>query len=118
MGTVPVAPSTKPPIGKTMPIVLALTGAVVLIGASTAYNVISGSSHKQDAAKSTLPARPSTADTQQVSNFQKQQALLQKSDAEHAQLQQAIAAMNAQEQGMQRAGAGHRTRAGATHSAA
>ena len=100
MGTVPVAPSTKPPIGKTMPIVLALTGAVVLIGASTAYNVISGSSHKQEAAKSTLPARPSTADTQQVGNFQKQQALLQKSDAEHAQLQQAIAAMNAQEQGM------------------
>ncbi len=100
MGTVPVAPSTKPPIGKTMPIVLALTGAVVLIGASTAYNVISGSGSKKEATKSTLPARPSTADTQQVSNFQKQQALLQKSDAEHAQLQQAIAAMNAQEQGM------------------
>ena len=100
MGTVPVAPSTKPPIGKTMPIVLALTGAIALIGVSTAYNVMTSSSHKQDAAKSTLPARPSTADTQQVNNFQKQQALLQKSDAEHAQLQQAIAAMNAQEQGM------------------
>ena len=100
MGTVPVAPSTKPPIGKTLPIVLALTGAVALIGVSTAYNVITGSGHKQEAAKSTLPARPSTADTQQVSNFQKQQALLQKSDAEHAQLQQAMAAMNAQEQGM------------------
>ena len=101
MGTVPVAPSTKPPIGKTLPIVLALTGAIALIGISTAYNVMTGSGHKQDATKSTLPARPSTADTQQVSNFQKQQALLQKSDAEHAQLQQAIAAMNAQEQGMQ-----------------
>ncbi len=101
MGTVPVAPSTKPPIGKTFPIVLALTGAIALIGISTAYNVMTGSSHKQEAAKSTLPARPSTADTQQVSNFEKQQALLQKSDAEHAQLQQAIAAMNAQEQGMQ-----------------
>ena len=100
MGTVPVAPSTKPPIGKTLPIVLALTGAVALIGVSTAYNVITGSGHKQEAAKSTLPVRPSTADTQQVSNFQKQQALLQKSDAEHAQLQQAMAAMNAQEQGM------------------
>ncbi len=100
MGTVPVAPSTKPPIGKTLPIVLALTGAVALIGVSTAYNVITGSGHKQEAAKSTLPASPSTADTQQVSNFQKQQALLQKSDAEHAQLQQAMAAMNAQEQGM------------------
>ncbi len=100
MGTVPVAPSTKPPIGKTLPIVLALTGAVALIGVSTAYNVITSSGHKQEAVKSTLPARPSTADTQQVSNFQKQQALLQKSDAEHAQLQQAMAAMNAQEQGM------------------
>ena len=100
MASVPVAPTAKPPIGKTMPIVLALTGAVVLIGASTAYNVISGSSHKQEAANSTLPARPSTADTQQVSGFEKQQALIQKSDAEHAQLQQAVAAMNAQEQGM------------------
>ncbi len=100
MGTVPVAPSTKPPIGKTLPIVLALTGAIALIGVSTAYNVMTGSGHKQEAAKSTLPARPSTADTQQVSGFEKQQALIQKSDAEHAQLQQAIAAMNAQEQGM------------------
>ena len=101
MGTVPVAPSTKPPIGKTLPIVLALTGAIALIGVSTAYNVMTSSGHKQEAAKSTLPAKPSTADTQQVSNFEKQQALLQKSDAEHAKLQQAIAAMNAQEQGMQ-----------------
>jgi hypothetical protein len=66
MGTVPVAPSTKPPIGKTLPIVLALTGVVALIGVSTAYNVMTGSGHKQEAAKSTLPARPSTADTEQV----------------------------------------------------
>jgi type IV secretory pathway VirB10-like protein len=101
MGTVPVAPSTKPPIGKTLPIVLALTGAVALIGVSTAYNVMTGSGHKQEAAKSTLPARPSTADTEQVNSFEKQQALIQKTDAEHAQLQQAMAAMNAQEQGMQ-----------------
>ena len=100
MASVPIAPSAKSPIGKTMPIVLALTGAVVLIGASTAYNVITSSGHKQEAAKSTLPAKPSTADTQQVNGFEKQQALIQKSDAEHAQLQQAIAAMNAQEQGM------------------
>ena len=99
MGTVPVAPSAKPPIGKTMPIVLALTGAMVLLGVSTAYNVMTGG-HKQDATKSTLPARPSTADTQQVNGFEKQQALIQKSDAEHAQLQQAVAALNAQEQGM------------------
>ncbi len=100
METVPVPPSTKPPIGKTLPIVLALTGAVVLLGVSAAYNAVTSSGHKQEAAKSALSARPATADTQQVSNFEKQQALMQKSDAEHAQLQQAVAAMNAQEQGM------------------
>ena len=100
MASVPVTPSTKPPIGKTMPIILALTGAMILLGVSTAYNVMTGSGTKKDPAKSTLPARPSTADTQQVSGFEKQQALIQKSDAEHAQLQQAVAAMNAQEQGM------------------
>jgi type IV secretory pathway VirB10-like protein len=100
MGTVPVVPSPKPPIGKTMPIVLVLTGAVVLIGASTAYNTLTGS-HKKEPGKSTLQSRPSTADTQQVSGFEKQQALIQKSDAERAQLQQAVAALQAQEQGMQ-----------------
>ena len=100
MGTVPVVPSGKPPIGRTMPIVLVLTGAVVLIGASTAYNVFTGS-HKKEPAKSTLQSRPSTADTQQVNGFEKQQALIQKSDADNAKLQQSIANMEAQERGMQ-----------------
>ena len=101
MGSVPVIPPAKPPIGKTMPIVLVLTGAVVLIGASTTYNVITGSGQKKDPAKSALSSRPSTADNQQVNSFEKQQALIQKADAEHAQLQQAVAALNAQERGMQ-----------------
>ncbi len=99
MGSVPVTPVGKPPIGKTMPIVLVLTGAVVLIGVSTAYNMATGS-HKKEPAKSVLQSRPSTADNQQVGNFEKEQALIQKSDADHAQLQQQIAAMQAQEQGM------------------
>ncbi len=105
MGTVPVVPTGKPPIGKTMPIVLVLTGAVVLIGASTAYNTITGG-HKKEPAKSTLQSRPATADTQQVNGFEKQQALIQKSDAENAQLQQAVAALQAQEQSMQAQGQG------------
>ena len=105
MGTVPVVPPAKPPIGRTMPIVLVLTGAVVLIGASTAYNVATGS-HKKEPAKSTMQSRPATADTQQVSGFEKQQALIQKSDAQNAQLQQAVAALQAQEQGMQAQGQG------------
>ena len=100
MGTVPVVPPAKPPIGKTMPIVLVLTGAVVLIGVSTAYNMATGG-HKKEPTKSTMTSRPATADTQQVNGFERQQALIQKSDAEHARLQQAVAALQAQEQGMQ-----------------
>ena len=98
MDTVPQQPVAKPPIKKTMPIVLVLLGAVVLIGASTAYNALTSSNHKKEAAKSTLQARPATADPQQVAGFQKQQALIAKNDAEQAQLQQAIAALQAQDQ--------------------
>ena len=100
MGTVPAVPPGKPPIGKTLPIVLVLTGAVALIGVSTAYNTLT-SSHKKEAAKSTMQSRPSTADAQQVNGFQKQQELIQKGDAEHAQMQQAVASLEAQERGMQ-----------------
>jgi type IV secretory pathway VirB10-like protein len=105
MATVPVEPKAKSPIARTMPIVLVLTGAVVLIGASSAYNALIGS-HKKEPAKSALQARPATADTQQVSSFEKQQALIQKSDAQNTQLQQAVAALQAQEQGMQAQGQG------------
>ena len=57
MGTVPVVPSAKPPIGKTMPIVLVLTGAVVLIGASTAYNAVTGS-HKKGSCQERVAVPP------------------------------------------------------------
>ena len=100
MDTVPQQPVAKPPIKKTMPIVLVLLGAVVLIGASTAYNALTSSNHKKEAAKSTLQTRPATADPQQVTGFQKQQALIAKNDAEQAQLQQAIAALQAQDHGI------------------
>ena len=71
MGSVPIVPAGKPPIGKMMPLVLVLTGAVVLIGVSTAYHAATGG-HKKEPAKSALQARPSTADNQQVGNFEKQ----------------------------------------------
>ncbi|MDQ2835327.1 MAG: hypothetical protein M3Y50_16610 [Acidobacteriota bacterium] len=83
-----------------MPIVLVFTGAVILIGASTVYNVATDS-NKMEPSKSALPSRPATADTQQVSGFEKQQALIQKSDAQRAQLQQAIAALQAKERATQ-----------------
>jgi type IV secretory pathway VirB10-like protein len=100
METVPQQPTAKPPIRKTMPIVLVLLGAVLLIGISTAYNAMTGSSRKKEAAKSALQTRPATADPQQVTGFEKQQQLIAKNDAEQAQLQQAIAALQAQDRGI------------------
>lgn len=99
MGSVPVVPATKSPIGRTLPIVLVLTGATALIGASAAYNTFS-SSHKQGPGKSNLSARPTTADPQQVGSFEKQQALIARTDAQNTKLQQAIAVLEAQEKGM------------------
>ena len=98
METVPPQPTAKPPIKKTMPIVLVLLGAVLLIGISTAYNAMTGSRRKKEAAKSALQTRPSTADPQQVTGFEKQQAMIAKNDAEQAKLKQAIAALQAQDQ--------------------
>jgi type IV secretory pathway VirB10-like protein len=100
METVPQQPTAKPPIRKTMPIVLVLLGAVLLIGISTAYNAMTGSSRKREAAKSVLQTRPATADPQQVTGFEKQQQLIAKNDSEQAQLRQAIAALQAQDRGI------------------
>jgi len=97
MDTVPVSPVPKTPIRRTMPIVLVLLGAVLLIGLSTAYNAVTGGSHKREPAKSALQIKPSTADPQQVSGFEKQQQLIAKNDEQQAQLQQAMAALQAQE---------------------
>ena len=102
MGTVPSLPPAKPPINKTLPIVLVTLGAVSLIGVSTAYNVATGG-HNKEAAKSAMQAQPATAGSQQVGNFQQQQALIQKSDEQSKKLQQAAAALQAQEEAMQHA---------------
>jgi type IV secretion system protein VirB10 len=98
MGTVPVQPNAKPPISKTMPIVLVLLGSVMLIALATGYNAMTAASHKKDAAaKSALQTKPATANPQQVTGFEKQQQLLAKNDEEQARLQQAMAALQAQD---------------------
>jgi type IV secretory pathway VirB10-like protein len=97
METVPQQPIAKPPIKRTMPIVLVLLGAVLLIGLSAAYNALTGSSRKKQVAKSALQSRPATANPQQVTGFEKQQQLIAKNDAQQAQLQQAMATLEAQE---------------------
>ncbi len=98
METVPEQPVTKAPIQKTLPIVLVLLGGVLLIGVSTAYNLIGG--HKKDAQKSAMQTRPSTADPQQVSGFERQQEQIAKNDAENLQMQKAMAALRPQDQGV------------------
>jgi len=101
METVPAQPTAKAPIKRTLPVVLVLLGAVVLIGVSTAYNAMTGASRKKGAAaSSTLQTKPATADTQQVTGFARQQQLLAKNDQERAQLQQTIAALQAQDRGI------------------
>ncbi|NYF54110.1 TrbI/VirB10 family protein [Tunturiibacter gelidoferens] len=100
METVPEQLQSKTPIKRTMPIVLALLGVVILIGISTAYNALTSGSRKREATKSALATRPATADPQQVTGFENQQALLAKNDAEQKQIQAAIAALKAQDQGI------------------
>ncbi|AXC15977.1 Conjugative transfer protein TrbI (plasmid) [Acidisarcina polymorpha] len=97
MDTVPQQPVAKPPIQKTLPIVLVLLGGVLLIGISTVFNLIAG--HKKEAAKSTMQTKPSTADPQQVSGFEKQQEQIAKNDQDNLQMQKALAALRAQDQG-------------------
>jgi type IV secretion system protein VirB10 len=84
-----------------MPIVLVLLGSVMLIALATGYNAMTAGSHKKDAAaKSTLQTKPATANPQQVTGFEKQQQLLAKNDEEQTRLQQAMAALQAQDHGI------------------
>jgi type IV secretion system protein VirB10 len=96
--TVPPQPAGKPPIARTLPIVLVLTGAVLLIGASTAYNAMGN--HKRDPGKSALPVRPSTANPQQINGFEKTQADITKTDAQNLEMQKTIAALRAADAGI------------------
>ncbi len=77
--TVPRQPQAEAPLKKGLPLVIGLIAAVLLFGVSNALNLISG--HKKDAAKSALPERPATANAQQVSSFENQQAIEAKRDA-------------------------------------
>jgi type IV secretion system protein VirB10 len=95
--TVPQQPTGKPPIARTLPIVLVLTGGVLLIGASTAYNAMGN--HRRDPAKSALPARPSTANPQQINGFERTQADITKTDAQNLEMQKTIAALRAADAG-------------------
>ena len=88
--TVPEQPESKPPLRKSMPIVIALVVIVGLIGIANISSLLNG--NKKAAAKSALTMSPTTPNAQQVSSFETQQQLQARHDADERQRQQALAA--------------------------
>lgn len=88
--TVPEQPESKPPLRKSMPVVIALVVIVALIGIANVSSLLSG--NKKSAPKSALTMSPTTPNAQQVSSFETQQQIQARHDAEERQRQQALAA--------------------------
>jgi type IV secretory pathway VirB10-like protein len=87
--TVPEQPESKPPLRKSMPVVIALVVIVGLIGIANISSLLSG--NKKAASKSALTMSPTTPNAQQVSSFETQQQLQARHDADERQRQQALA---------------------------
>src|ERR1700761_6573328 len=88
--TVPEQPESKPPLRKTMPIVIALVVIVGLIGIANISSLLSG--NKKATPQSALTMSPTTPNAQQVSSFQNQQQMQARHDADERQRQQDLAA--------------------------
>lgn len=86
--TVPVQPESKPPLRKSMPIVIALVVIVGLIGIANISSLISG--NKKNAPASSLTMSPTTPNAQQVSSFQTQQQMQARHDADERLRQQEL----------------------------
>ncbi len=87
--TVPEQPESKPPLRKSMPIVITLVVIVALIGIANVFSLLSGS--KKNAPASALTMSPTTPNAQQVSSFETQQQMQARDDAEERHRQQALA---------------------------
>jgi type IV secretory pathway VirB10-like protein len=88
--TVPEQPESKPPLRKSMPIVIVLVVIVTLIGIANISSLLSG--NKRSAPQSSLTMSPTTPNAQQVSSFETQQQQQARHDAEERQRQQELAA--------------------------
>jgi type IV secretory pathway VirB10-like protein len=97
--TVPQQPEAKPPVRKGMPLVIALVVIIALIGIANLSSLVSG--NKKAVPASALPMRPASANPQQVSSFESQQAMQAQHDAEARQRQQELAAAMQQLQAAQ-----------------
>jgi type IV secretory pathway VirB10-like protein len=88
--TVPEQPEAKPPLRKGMPVIIALVAIVALIGIANVSSLLRG--NKKIAPASTMPMRPAAPNAQQVNNFETQQQMQARRDAEERQHQQDVAA--------------------------
>jgi type IV secretory pathway VirB10-like protein len=88
--TVPPQREAVGPMKKSTPVIIALVVIVGLIGLANISSLVSGK--KRTAPQSALPMRPATANPQQVSSFETQQATEAKRDSEDQQRRQELAA--------------------------
>jgi type IV secretory pathway VirB10-like protein len=86
--TVPEQPEAKPPVRKSMPVVIALVVIIGLIGIANLSSLLSGS--KKNAPASAMPMRPAAPNAQQVNSFESQQQLQAQRDADARQHQQEL----------------------------
>ena len=88
--TIPEQPEVKPPLKKSMPVVVALVVIIGLIGLANISSLLHG--NKRAAPTSALPMRPSAPNAAQVSSFEAQQQLQAKRDEQERDHQQEITA--------------------------
>ena len=86
--TVPEQPESKPPLRKSMPVVIALVVIIGLIGIANLSSLLSG--NKRNAPASAMPIRPAAPNARQVNSFESQQQLQAQRDAEARQHQQEL----------------------------
>jgi type IV secretory pathway VirB10-like protein len=87
--TVPRQPEIEAPLRKKFPLVIGLAGIILLFGLVNLVNLLTGK--KSEPPRSSMPVRPSTANPQQVSSFENQQALEAQRDARQRARQKQIA---------------------------
>jgi type IV secretion system protein VirB10 len=88
--TIPEQPDAKPPLKKSMPVVIALVAILAILGIANVTSLLRG--NKKIAPTSTLPMRPASPSAQQVSSFETQQQLQAQHDAEEKQRQRELLA--------------------------
>jgi len=89
--TIPQQREAKPPVRKTMPVIVALVVIMGLIGIANLSTLLKG--NKKAAPAGTVPiTRPAAPNAQQVNSFETQQQLQAERDAQERQHQQEMAA--------------------------